>query len=375
MKIIPAFSCCLLHCTRLISTAAWIILCLTAVSCDWFSRTPDDAAPAASGMALPFQNADEMARQLKTLEFDGSTWEHYLTASGSLWRSNRKLYAFAYLRAGASVDTMTSALVLAPAALPAKGKPELIFREFPGTIFELHLIRISSALDAQLLYTVSIQSRNDSRVLSSTYWDVQPDPSSGMRFQEIWRVTHAYEIQDARNSYRPPDFHYWDVDDDGLQEIIVTNTWKDKPPPWKYRWAVFHWDPKRRRMEARRGLALFPFKEQHPEWMALGIVEMQRLGLPENESAPYFSSMPGCEMKNTLQIIKAFEGTLASPQTLFRDKSAARVRLDAAPSGKKGEKESEMFAMRIEFELRNEPSEFDRWRICRAQLYRLKTAP
>jgi hypothetical protein len=31
-----------------------------------------------------------------------------------------------------------------------------------------------------------------------------------------------------------------DVDDDGLQEVVVTNAWKDKPPPWKYRWAVFH---------------------------------------------------------------------------------------------------------------------------------------
>ncbi len=364
---------------RLLAAVAAFIALSLLPSCDWFGRKTEDEPPEKSLPLLEMPDASTVAQRFKTLSREGVEWEHYLTAPGILWRGTRKFFSFAYLQAGAPVSSMRSALVLIPTALPAKGDPGIVFQEVPGTIFEIHSIRLGASLEAQLLFSVSVRREGESQVLSSIYWDVKKDKNfNDLRFIEVWKVVHAYDLLDARGSYRPPDFHYWDVDDDGLQEVVVTNAWKDKPPPWRYRWAVFHWDPQSRRMEPRRGLALFPFKEQHPEWLALALVEMLRLRSPEEELAAYFSSAPGCEMKRTLQMAAALEGVLSPPRTVSGNAGTARVQLDALPSsGKEGRKESvgresQKDRLRLEVELRNEPIAFDRWRICRAQLYRVR---
>ena len=351
----------------------WSLSLWGMVACDWFSKSEKTDSPLLVSNTLAPPKFDAILQRAKTLTVNGVTWEHYLSISKLFWRGTHNFYVFAHLPKGAPVESRNSMLVGALATLQNSDASSLFFQEIPGTIFELHSVRLGTAFDTQLIFTATVL-RKDNIQLVNSYWDVQPKMPSGMQFREVWRVTHVYDLYNTR-SYQPPDFHYWDVDDDGLQEIVLTNTWKDKPPLWKYRWAVFHWNPQTRRMEARRGFGLFPFKEQHPEWLALGIVEMQLMHMPETEMAMYFSSAPGCERKLPLQMIAAFEGIVSVPKTVFLDGITARVQLDSQRVSSKNNHNNHTDILRLEFELRNEPVYFDRWRVCRTQLYRVRTSP
>lgn len=348
---------------RVLSNRLFPLLLLLA-GCDWFGRSGDDRPAGEKPVRFSDNSAyvTRLSEQMKKL--DGQ-WDRYLSATGYLMRDRARLKVYAFLQQGVSTLDMKSVLVLGKTDLLQKESPVIARRELPGTVHELHLVRLGSSFENHLLFTTSGRAASGFQVITSIYWDVVQDAKGQWSFQEIWKVTHAYDPS-VPESYSPPDFHYWDVDDDGVQEIIVTNPWKGSAPPWKYRWAVFQWQQATRRLVPLRGLALFPFREQEPDWLVSSVLEMQRMQ-QTGELVRYFATSPACDSSPALlQALAFFSGQAAGgPTILSREERSCRLQTDLVHKDQR---------MRFVFDLISDTIPFStRWRICRIQLFRIKS--
>lgn len=338
------------------------LLLLLLSTCDWFGSRKEAPAPEK-----PVQFSEDpaylaMVRDRMTQE--RGPWDRYLSAGGNLVREGRRFKAYVFLRQGISIQQMQSVLVLGKTELVPGESPVAATRELEGTVHELHLVRLGPDLDQHLLFTTQGRQVSGYHVITSVYWDVREAPRGRWEFREVWKVSHAYDPT-IPESYSPPDFHYWDVDDDGVQEIVVTNPWKGAPPPWRYRWAVFRWHPPYRRLVPLRGLALFPFRDQEPDWLVWSVLEQQRMQQAD-ELVRAFATSPSCDPSPALlQALAYFPGQPEGPPVILdRDERSCRLRADLASAKER---------MRMQVELVADVSPFTtRWRICRIQLFRLR---
>jgi hypothetical protein len=150
--------------------------------------------------------------------------------------------------------------------------PIFIAKKYKGIIDEIHIIKLRVELSSHLLFISSHYEKQGLKVNSTIFWDLIDG-----KLVEKWNVTSTYDIDESQ-TYNPPEFHYWDGDDDGIQEVILTNPWPNKKAPaWKYRWAVFKWSLKNRVFIPVKGLVFNPYKEQNPLWVVIAIMEAVHL--------------------------------------------------------------------------------------------------
>jgi hypothetical protein len=341
---------------------SWLLLALVS-ACDWFGSGQEPEPPRKT-----IRFADDAAYLSLVKEHmsrDRGQWDRYLSMGGNLVRTGQRFKVFAFLNQGVSTREMRSVLVLGRTDLAHGESPVVVMREVDGLVHELDLVRLGPAFDQQLVFTSIGRRVSGYQVIASAYWDVQADALGKWSFREVWKVSHAYD-PDIPESYAPPDFHYWDVDDDGVQEIIVTNPWKGSPPPWRYRWSVFRWHPPTRRLVPLRGLALYPFREQEPDWLVWSVLDLQRLQRTD-ELVRTFATGPSCESSQALlQALSFFPGVPEGPPVvLSRDAQSCRIQADSAP--RDGQH------VRMEVGLVSDHSPFNtRWKICRIQLFRVR---
>ncbi|MBU1242361.1 hypothetical protein KKD52_04615 [Myxococcota bacterium] len=340
-----------------------LLLLLALLSgCDWFGGSGDDRRTPEKTIRFSDNSAYLTLVKEQMTKVHGS-WDRYLTASGNLVRDRTRLSVYAFLRQGVSNQEMKSVLVLGKTDLVPGEEPVVAMKELNGTVHELHLVRLGSAFEHQLLFTTTGRFTSGFQVITSVYWDVSRNPKGTWSFREVWKVAHVYDPS-VPESYAPPDFHYWDVDDDGVQEIIVTNPWKGSPPPWKYRWAVFQWHKTSRALVPLRGLALFPFREQEPDWLVWSVLEMQRMQ-QTGELVRYFATAPACDSSPAmLQALAYFSGQPEGvPVIVARDERTCLLQANLVHKDQR---------MRLQFELIADISPLlTRWRICRIQLFRI----
>ncbi len=349
--------------SRTLRNRLCLLLLLWLSGCDWFSRSGDDK-PAAEKTVRFSDNSAYLTLLTEQMAKQQGQWDRYLSAKGFLVRNRTRMKAYAFLQQGVSTQEMKSVLVLGKTDLLQGENPVVAMKELEGTVHELDLVRLGSAFEHHLLFTTSGRAAAGFQVITSIYWDVVQNEKGKWAFREVWKVVHAYDPS-VPDSYSPPDFHYWDVDDDGIQEIIVTNPWKGSPPPWKYRWAVFQWQDSTRMLVPLRGLALFPFREQEPDWLVWSVLEMQKMG-QSGEIVRYFATSPACESSPALlQALTYFSGQPAGPPLIIsRDEGSCRLQADLVHKNQR---------MRMVFDLTSDMVTFStRWRICRIQLFRLK---
>jgi hypothetical protein len=340
-----------------------VLLLMLLSGCDWFGRSGDEKEAPPRPVRFTDGSAYLTLVKEQMSKMKGQ-WDRYLTVNGNLLRNRTRFNVYAFLRQGVSLQDMKSVLVLGKTDLVPGEKPVVAMQELDGTVHELHLVKLGSAFEHHLLFTITGRITSGFQVITSTYWDVQREVRGTWQFREVWQVAHAYDPS-VPKSYAPPDFHYWDVDDDGVQEIIVTNPWKGSPPPWRYRWAVFQWQQDRRRFVPLRGLALFPFREQEPDWLVWSVLEMKRMQ-QTGELVRYFSTSPVCDSSPALlQALEFFSGQAEGPPVIVaRDARTCRLQANLVQKEQR---------MRLQFELIADVSPFStRWRICRIQLFRLK---
>ncbi len=341
-----------------------VLFCLVFflfAGCDWFkSQGEQSSGNTPTGVEITG------VPRIRPRVSGGEEWDHYLTVNGTIQRNSEKFHILAFLQRGTGLREMESVLVLGRTRV--KGDQEPVAAEFrlKGTINEVHLIRLGPDPSTHLVFTMGTEYEKNRIVVDTSYWDVRRNQKGSWNFFNVWKVLHAYDPREP-SSYSPPDFHYWDVDDDGVQEIIVTNPWTGSPPPWRRRWAVFQWNDSMRQPVPLRGLGLFPFREQEPSWLVWSVMEMLGMGHDE-EVVRYFSTLPGCDSTPVLlHALNFFPGTLRGPP-IWHEREKNRAVLSVNRVNRK------METMRYRFELRRlDAPAVSPWRICRVSLFSVST--
>ena len=231
-----------------------------------------------------------------------------------------------------------------------------------GIVDEMNIVRLGADPRTHLLLA-STHFNRDGVVYSRTaFWDCREG-----ELKSLWGITSSYD-REYRETYSPPEFHYWDGNDDGVREIILTNTWEDKkkPPKWKQRWAVFRWNPKKRAIVPTRGLLLNRYKDQNPLWLAFAAVEAGVLRR-EMIARQLFKSHAICDSPSTMiETLQFKKWHITKPPELEeRHDKYAKVHMDLRAKG---------VGYRMVFELNGKRNlDMEKWLICHIHLYKRET--
>ncbi|MBU1537147.1 hypothetical protein KKF84_17635 [Myxococcota bacterium] len=234
-------------------------------------------------------------------------------------------------------------------------------QKLQGILDEIYVVRLGAGVENHLLLSKTHFNKEGTVYSVTTFWDLR-----AAKLKSLWSISSSYDPE-YRETYNPPEFHYWDNNDDGIREIILTNSWPDKkkPPRWKDRWAVFRWHLKERVIVPVRGLLLSKYKEQNPLWISFAAVEagMQR---KERLARLLLRSHAICDSTNSMVSKLMFKKwkVIDSPRIVERQAHFARVSMEV-----KGDK----IPYRIVFELSGERDvEIEKWLICHISLFKKK---
>ncbi len=288
----------------------------------------------------------------------GKEWVFYLQANRPLPDTLRRypVYAFIDKKADASL------LIVGKVRYAARGKPLVTMERLKGILDELHVVRLGAASRTHLLLSKTHYRKEGTVYSRTTFWDLH-----GGKLKVLWSIGSSYD-PDYRETYNPPEFHYWDNNDDGIREIILTNSWPDKkkPPRWKARWAVFRWNPDARVIVPVRGLLLSKYKDQNPLWISFAAVEAGTLN-KERQARLLMRTHAICDSTSAMLSKLLFKKWKISgpPKFLELQDHFARVSMDL-----KGDK----VPYRMVFELHGQRDvEIERWLICRISLFKKKS--
>ncbi|MBU1221134.1 hypothetical protein KKF34_01525 [Myxococcota bacterium] len=237
------------------------IVIITATSCSK-KKSADESNKEKITEQLKGETGDVLRRL-----YPGENWDLFVSSDRKLRRKSTSYTVTSWLNEKKTLSILVSS---------APKKPAIIKR-YDGIIDELYTVRFGPD-PTNWLILLSRHEKSAEMVIQKTeFLDLKGDT-----YINKWGITSSYDI-DLKDTYHPPTFHYWDTDDDGVQELILKNPNPDrtKPFPWKLRWAVFRWIPGKREFVPFRGLILSPYRDQNPLWMAFSIFEAARNQKPD----------------------------------------------------------------------------------------------
>lgn len=199
--------------------------------------------------------------------YPGENWDLYVSSDRKLRRGNISFSISSWLN-----EKKTASLLVSTAT-----EKTPIIKKYSGIIDELYTVRFGPDPSNWLILLSRHEKSAETVIQRMEFLDLVSD-----KYVNKWGITSSYDI-DLKDTYHPPTFHYWDSDDDGIQELILKNPNPDrtKPFPWKMRWAVFRWVPGIREFVPFRGLIMNPYRDQNPVWMAFSLFEAARLQKPD----------------------------------------------------------------------------------------------
>jgi hypothetical protein len=287
-------------------------------------------------------------------------WDFYLSSNRPLPDKGKKYPVSIFISKGISKESGKSLIVVSKNRYIRKNSPIIAIKEINGVVDEVHVVKLGPNPRSHLLLTSSHKVRGGITFSTTTFWDL-----NGGKFKSLWSITHSYD-PDYRETYNPPEFHYWDGDDDGVREIILTNSWrnKKKPPSWKYRWAVFSWNKKNREILPVRGLFLSSYKDQNPLWLTFSALEANK-NLSETEVRTLFKTHAVCDSHDSLvkKIFFKKWKMISSPKIIEYKPNWCKVSIKTIASG---------IRYNIMFELnRDMESDIEKWLICRVLIFKI----
>ncbi|MGM0596929.1 MAG: hypothetical protein ACQES9_07830 [Myxococcota bacterium] len=293
-------------------------------------------------------------------DYSGQKWFLYGKAVNLKYSSENKFRIMSFLTNQVEEGKTRSLLITTHLKIPKAGNPVFEIKELKGTIDELRLIKLGPDYSSHLVF-VKRHLKNQGRfyIINSYY------KPSGNKMKNVWQITSSYDTE-YKETYQPPTFHYWDGNDDGVREVILTNPWykEDNPPRWKYRWAVFEWQPQKKSFLPSRGLALNRYKNQDPIWLVSGVLEMSKLGKKKellNFIDPSSSCMVGKDLSKVIFLKKWKK--IKKPELVNKTDNSAKVSIDMQT-----EKQSYRMVFRLQA---NNQGITKTWYFCQVKLFKI----
>lgn len=153
----------------------------------------------------------------------GEKWVFYQEVKRRLPYGTKRFPVYGFISKKSNPGS--SAVVVSKTRYVDGERPVVAFKKLPGIVDEVFILRLGADPKTHLLLTKT-HKKQDGRVFTTTtFWDF-----SSMKLDKVWTITSSYD-PDYRETYNPPEFHYWDNNDDGVREVILTNSWADKSKP------------------------------------------------------------------------------------------------------------------------------------------------
>jgi hypothetical protein len=293
-------------------------------------------------------------------DYSGQKWFPYGKAVNLKYASEKKFRIMSFLTNQVEEGKTRSLLITTRLEIPKGDDPIFEIKELKGTIDELRLIKLGPKYSSHLVF-VKRHLKNQGRfyIVNSYY------TSSRKKMKNVWQIISSYDTE-YKETYHPPTFHYWDGNDNGVREVILTNPWykEDTPPRWKYRWAVFEWQPKKKSFLPLQGLALNLYKNQDPVWLVSGVMEMSKLGKKKellNYLDPSTSCMDGEDLSKVVFLKKW--GKIKKPVLEENADNSAKVSIDV---------QTKKQNYRLVFQLQADKQGITKtWYLCQVKLFKI----
>ncbi|MBN2723629.1 MAG: hypothetical protein JXR95_06100 [Deltaproteobacteria bacterium] len=298
-----------------------------------------------------------LSRKLVNKKFSGLNFSLYVSSEKILIRDNTRYRVTSWL----DREKKKSILLIGKILQPVGETPEIIVNEFDGIIDEVYVVRLGVNPENHLILISRHEKKGEITVLKTDFWDFFKN-----RLTVKWAVTTQYDT-DIRDTYTLPTFHYWDSDDDGIQEVIITNPpgEKGKPLPWKLRWAVFRWDVKNREFIPFRGIVMNQYRDQNPLWLAFSSIEAARLKKPDL-ILPMLRTHSSCDAPDAFTKLLFFRRWKSPDAIKVTGINGSNIEVTSELQGNDGK-------YKIIFNLHKARSGFfNFYRICRARLFSSK---
>ncbi len=336
---------------RVFVLSAIFMLAMTTVACSRHGRKQENtSAPIGRSPSTSPDGA-------RSTDFfpDDTSWDLYTSMLGKYPSPEGPLEVRGFVPRGTVLLRTDSLLVAAPFGMTL----DRILREhWPvmrvrGLIDELSLLRLGSGDVNVLVYNSHHFALKGFIAVEHAFLIIR-----NKQFRRVWRLVELYDPL-LKDTYDPPEFHYWDGDDDGVRELVVSNPYREKLP-WKLRWSVFRWEPDKERFIPERGLLYSRYAAQNPAWVAFSVLEAAKYADYERLSQ-HIASHRGCDSPKAVYELLRVDIWEKVINLTVAKKSPTQVRVDLVLSSSRSRYLARAFVMRIS----DMPPV---WRICRMKL-------